>query len=74
MSAAFVGAYQVNGVAQLVMQGVPFGMWDNPNVTLESDINTIWCRDAINKQIDDVGAFGPVVLALITSYHPQGQE
>lgn len=70
MSAAFVGGIQVNGQAQLPVQGVPFGMWDNPNVTLESDGNTIWCRDANYNGIDDVGASVYVQLVIFNNTPP----
>lgn len=70
MSAAFVGGVQVNGQAQLPVAGIPFGMWDNPNVTLESDGNTIWCRDANYNGIDDVAGSTYVQLVIFNNTPP----
>jgi hypothetical protein len=70
MSAAYVGGLQVNGSASLPVSGIPFGMWDNPNVSLESDGTTIWCRDITYGGTDDVAASTYVNLVIFNNTPP----
>lgn len=70
MSAAWVGGIQVNGAASLPVSGIPFGKWDNPNVSLESDGSTIWCRDVTYSGIDDVAASTYVQLVIFRNEPP----
>lgn len=70
MSAAYVGGLQVNGAASLPISGIPFGMWDNPNVSLESDGSTIWCRDITYGGTDDVAASTYVNLVIFNNSPP----
>lgn len=70
MSAAYVGGLQVNGAASLPVSGIPFGMWDNPNVSLESDGSTIWCRDINYGGTDDVAASTYVNLVIFNNSPP----
>lgn len=70
MTAAWVGGIQVNGSASLPVGGIPFGKWDNPNVSLESDGSTIWCRDITYNGIDDVAASTYVQLVIFNNTPP----
>lgn len=70
MTAAWVGGVQVNGSASLPVGGIPFGKWDNPNVSLESDGSTIWCRDITYSGIDDVAASTYVQLVIFNNTPP----
>lgn len=70
MSAEYVGGLQVNGAASLPVSGIPFGMWDNPNVSLESDGTTIWCRDITYGGTDDVAASTYVQLVIFRNEPP----
>lgn len=70
MTAQWVGSLQVNGSATLPVSGIPFGKWDNPNVSLESDGKTIWCRSTSYTGIDDVAASVNVQLVIFNNTPP----
>lgn len=56
LTAQYVGRVTVNGSYTLPVNGIPFGRWSDPNVTLEFDGSRIICRNNRYTGIDDVAA------------------
>ncbi|VDZ61398.1 Uncharacterised protein [Citrobacter freundii] len=54
MTCAYSGRITVNGSAPLPVSGIPFGKWDNPNVSVGFDGGNIIVRDISYTGRDDV--------------------
>lgn len=72
LTAQYVGTVTVNGSYTLPVTGVPFGRWNNPNVTLEFDGSRILCRDNSYGGIDNVAASVSVDLVIFNNTAPVG--
>lgn len=72
LTAQYVGTVTVNGSYTLPVTGVPFGRWNNPNVTLEFDGSRILCRNNSYGGIDNVAASVSVDLVIFNNTPPVG--
>lgn len=72
LTAQYVGTVTVNGSYTLPVTGVPFGRWNNPNVTLEFDGSRILCRSNTYTGIDNVTASVSVDLVIFNNTAPVG--
>lgn len=72
LTAQYVGTVTVNGSYTLPVTGVPFGRWNNPNVTLEFDGSRILCRSNTYTGIDNVTASVSVDLVIFNNTPPVG--
>lgn len=72
LTAQFVGRVTVNGTYNLPISGIPFGRWDNPNVSLECNGGQILCRNITYGGTDDVAASVDVDLVIFNNTPPVG--
>lgn len=70
LTAQFVGTVTVNGSYTLPVSGIPFGKWNNANVTLEFDGSRILCRNRNYTGIDDVSASVTIDLVIFNNTPP----
>lgn len=70
LTAQYVGTVTVNGSYTLPVTGIPFGRWNNPNVTLEFDGARILCRNNTYTGIDNVSASVTIDLVIFNNTAP----
>ncbi|ELD1608247.1 hypothetical protein HVX40_24230 (plasmid) [Escherichia coli] len=63
MTCAYIGRVTINGSMRLPVSGIPFGKWDNRNVSVGFDGTSIIVRDINYKGTDDVK--GSVTMDLV---------
>lgn len=63
MTCAYAGRVTINGAMKLPVSGIPFGKWDNSNVSVGFDGTSIIVRDIVYNGMDDVK--GTVTMDLV---------
>lgn len=72
MTCAYSGRVTVNGRMRLPVGGIPFGKWDNPNVSVGFDGQDIIVRDISYGGSDDVPGSVTMDLAIFNNTPPVG--
>lgn len=72
MTCAYSGRVTVNGSMPLPVGGIPFGKWDNPNVSVGFDGGSIIVRDISYGGTDDVAGVVTMDLAIFNNTPPVG--
>lgn len=72
MTCAYSGRVTVNGSMPLPVGGIPFGKWDNPNVSVGFDGGSIIVRDISYSGSDDVAGVVTMDLAIFNNTPPVG--
>ncbi|EKM7155846.1 hypothetical protein PVC58_004701, partial [Salmonella enterica] len=70
MTCAYVGTVTVNGSMALPVSGIPFGKWDNNNVSVGFDGANIIVRDINYSGRDDVSASVTMELVIFNNTAP----
>ncbi|EAM8573128.1 hypothetical protein DPV05_03955 [Salmonella enterica] len=70
MTCAYSGRITVNGSAPLPVSGIPFGKWDNPNVSVGFDGGNIIVRDISYTGRDDLEGTVSIELAIFNLTAP----
>ncbi|MCW0944933.1 DUF6453 family protein, partial [Citrobacter freundii] len=70
MTCAWSGRITVNGSAPLPVSGIPFGKWDNPNVSVGFDGASIIVRDISYTGRDDVAGTTTIDLVIFNQTAP----
>ncbi|MGJ51691.1 hypothetical protein D9F60_02700 [Escherichia coli] len=74
MTCAYTGRITVNGSVALPVSGIPFGKWDNPNVSVAFDGTNIIVRSISYSGTDDVTASVTIDLAIFNQTAPVGGD
>lgn len=74
MTCAYTGRITVNGSAPLPVSGIPFGKWDNPNVSVGFDGTNIIVRDISYTGRDDVAGTATIDLVIFNQTAPVGGD
>lgn len=74
MTCAWSGRITVNGSAPLPVGGIPFGKWDNPNVSVGFDGGNIIVRDISYTGRDDVAGAATIDLVIFNQTAPVGGD
>ena len=74
MTCAYSGRITVNGSAPLPVGGIPFGKWDNPNVSVGFDGGSIIVRDISYTGRDDVAGAATIDLVIFNQTAPVGGD
>lgn len=74
MTCAYSGRITVNGSAPLPVGGIPFGKWDNPNVSVGFDGGNIIVRDISYTGRDDVAGAATIDLVIFNQTAPVGGD
>ena len=74
MTCAWSGRITVNGSAALPVSGIPFGKWDNPNVSVGFDGGNIIVRDISYTGRDDVAGTATIDLVIFNQTAPVGGD
>ncbi|HGY3866204.1 TPA: DUF6453 family protein, partial [Citrobacter freundii] len=74
MTCAYSGRITVNGSAPLPVSGIPFGKWDNPNVSVGFDGGNIIVRDISYTGRDDVAGTATIDLVIFNQTAPVGGD
>ncbi|ENC9771325.1 TPA: DUF6453 family protein [Citrobacter koseri] len=74
MTCAYSGRITVNGSAPLPVSGIPFGKWDNPNVSVGFDGTNIIVRDISYTGRDDVAGTATIDLVIFNQTAPVGGD
>ncbi|EPJ3207987.1 DUF6453 family protein [Citrobacter freundii] len=74
MTCAWSGRITVNGSAPLPVGGIPFGKWDNPNVSVGFDGGSIIVRDISYTGRDDVAGAATIDLVIFNQTAPVGGD
>lgn len=74
MTCAYSGRITVNGSAPLPVGGIPFGKWDNPNVSVGFDGGSIIVRDISYTGRDDVAGTATIDLVIFNQTAPVGGD
>ncbi|PCQ44902.1 DUF6453 family protein, partial [Citrobacter freundii] len=74
MTCAYSGRITVNGSAPLPVGGIPFGRWDNPNVSVGFDGGNIIVRDISYTGRDDVAGTATIDLVIFNQTAPVGGD
>lgn len=74
MTCAWSGRITVNGSAPLPVGGIPFGKWDNPNVSVGFDGGSIIVRDISYTGRDDVAGTATIDLVIFNQTAPVGGD
>lgn len=74
MTCAWSGRITVNGIASLPVGVIPFGKWDNPNVSLGFDGTNIIVRDISYTGRDDVAGTATIDLVIFNQTAPVGGD
>ena len=74
MTCAWSGRITVNGIASLPVGGIPFGKWDNPNVSVGFDGGNIIVRDISYTGRDDVAGTATIDLVIFNQTAPVGGD
>ncbi|MBA8105999.1 DUF6453 family protein [Citrobacter sp. RHBSTW-00029] len=74
MTCAYSGRITVNGSAPLPVGGIPFGKWDNPNVSVGFDGGSIIVRDISYTGRDDVAGTAMIDLVIFNQTAPVGGD
>ena len=74
MTCAYSGRITVNGSAALPVSGIPFGKWDNPNVSVGFDGTSIIVRDISYTGRDDVAGTATIDLVIFNQTAPVGGD
>lgn len=74
MTCAYSGRITVNGSAPLPVGGIPFGKWDNPNVSVGFDGTNIIVRDISYTGRDDVTGTATIDLVIFNQTAPVGGD
>lgn len=72
MTCAYSRRVTVNGSMPLPVSGIPFGRWDNPNVSVGFDGGSIIVRDISYGGSDDVAGVVTMDLAIFNNTPPVG--
>ena len=74
MTCAYSGRITVSGSAALPVSGIPFGKWDNPNVSVGFDGTSIIVRDISYTGRDDVAGTATIDLVIFNQTAPVGGD
>ena len=74
MTCAYSGRITVNGSAPLPVGGIPFGKWDNPNVSVGFDGGNIIVRDISYTGRDDAAGAATIDLVIFNQTAPVGGD
>ena len=74
MTCAYSGRITVNGSAPLPVSGIPFGKWDNPNVSVGFDGTSIIVRDISYTGRDDVAGTATIDPVIFNQTAPVGGD
>ncbi|MGV4152544.1 DUF6453 family protein [Citrobacter freundii] len=74
MTCAYSGRITVHGSAPLPVGGIPFGKWDNPNVSVGFDGGNIIVRDISYTGRDDVAGTATIDLVIFNQTAPVGGD
>lgn len=70
LTCAWSGQLTINGSATLPVSGIPFGKWDNPNISVSFDGTNIIVRDISYSGSDDLPASVSIELAIFNLTAP----
>ncbi|HHF8095185.1 TPA: DUF6453 family protein, partial [Escherichia coli] len=74
MTCAWSGSITINGTGALPVNGIPFGKWDNPNVSVGFDGANIIVRDITYTGRDDLEGRVTIDLVIFNQTAPVGGD
>lgn len=70
MTCVWSGSFTVSGNTPLPVAGVPFGKWDNPNVSIGFDGTNLTCRDTSYTGNNDLEGSATINLVIFANVPP----